>query len=83
MKGRIAALVLVFILALSGCVRTGVRDYAGWQKAVESGQPCAELFDIRGNLPASVDRRAVDADLRRIGCETAESRRSDDKGRDR
>lgn len=77
MKGRIAVLALAGSVALSGCVRTGVRDYTGWQQAVEHGQTCAELFDIRGKLPASVDRAAVDRDLRRIGCETADSRRTD------
>lgn len=77
MKGRIAVLVLAASVAFSGCIGTGVPDYAGWQKAVDSGQPCAELFDIRGKLPASVDRAAVDEDLRRIGCETADSRRAD------
>lgn len=77
MKGRIAVLALVASVAFSGCIGTGVRDYAGWEKAVETGQPCAELFDMRAKLPASVDRAAVEADLRRIGCETADSRRTD------
>ncbi len=77
MKTRIAVMALAASVAFSGCIRTGVPDYAGWQDAIEAGQTCAELFDIRGNLPASVDRAAVDEDLRRIGCETAGSRRTD------
>ena len=77
MKGRIAVLALATTVALTGCVRTGVRDYEAWQKAVEIGQPCSELFEVRGKLPTSVDLKAVDEDLRRIGCETADSRRTD------
>lgn len=77
MKGRIAVLALAATVALTSCVGTGVRDYEAWQKAVEIGQPCSELFDVRRKLPESVDRKAVDEDLRRIGCETADSRRTD------
>jgi hypothetical protein len=82
LKLRIAgvAFAAAVIVGSAGC-STGVRDYEGWAKAVRIGEPCAELFDIRADLPASVDRVAVDADLARIGCASPDSVRTDGKSR--
>lgn len=71
----VAALSLV--VGLAGCVSTGVRDYEGWRAAVDHGEPCSELFEIRHKLPASVDRVKVDADLAEIGCNSPQAMRTD------
>jgi hypothetical protein len=73
----VTPLSIVVALTAAGCVRTGVRDYDGWRAAVEHGQPCSELYDIRSKLPASVDRNAVDPDLREIGCDSPQAKRAD------
>lgn len=73
----VASLSLVAALAIGGCVGTGVPDYEGWRSAVEDGQSCAELYDIRSNLPDSVDRAHVDADLKDIGCDSPQATRTD------
>ncbi len=73
----VALLSLVAALAVGGCVGTGVPDYEGWRSAVENGQSCAELYDIRSNLPDSVDRAKVDADLKEIGCDSPRATRTD------
>lgn len=72
-----ASLSLIAALAIGGCVGTGVPDYDGWRAAVENGQSCAELYDIRSDLPDSVDRAQVDADLREIGCDSPRATRTD------
>ncbi len=73
----VASLSLVAALAVGGCVGTGVPDYEGWRSAVEDGQSCAELHDIRSNLPDSVDGAQVDADLKDIGCDSPQATRTD------
>ncbi len=73
----IPSLSLIAALAVAGCVGTGVPDYEGWRSAVENGQSCAELYDIRSELPDSVDRAQVDADLKEIGCDSPEATRTD------
>lgn len=76
-RALIASLSLIAALTLAGCVGTGVPDYEGWRSAVEDGQSCAELHDIRSNLPDSVDRAQVDADLKDIGCDSPQATRTD------
>ena len=73
----LAALSLVVVLALVGCVSTGVRDYEGWRAAVDHGEPCSRLYEIRHKLPTSVDRAKVDADLAEIGCNSPQAIRTD------
>lgn len=62
----VAAAVSV-TLVLTGC--TGVQDEKGWRKALSKDYPCSELLDIAEDLPSSVDRQMVDADLRERGCD--------------
>src|SRR5918996_5744387 len=57
------AMVVILVLGVA-CVGTGVRDYRGWRAAIDNGEPCSELFDIKSRLPESVDLAKVEADLR-------------------
>ena len=69
------AIVLVLVIGVA-CVGTGVRDYKGWRAAIDDGEPCSELFDIKSKLPESVDMARVETDLVRIGCTSPSANRT-------
>ncbi len=75
-RKALAAVAFAGLIA-SSCVGFGVKNYEQFRAAVDSGASCAELFDIRDNLPRSVNRREVDKDLRKIGCVSRQSTRTD------
>ena len=68
----LAAPAFALVLALAAC-GTGVQDEKGWQKVLERDYPCEELRDVAEQLPSSIDRQQVAADLRRAGCEPPEA----------
>lgn len=72
----LAGLCTVAVL-FGGCVGTGVDTYSEFRSALESGAPCSELFDQRSNFKEPRDVNRIDADLKRIGCESASSERTD------
>ena len=72
------ALGLVLIgaaLLAAGCVRTGVHDFDGFESAVEKGQPCSELFELRAGMDKDLNK--ADALLRQIGCTSSTATRTD------
>ncbi|HYP24329.1 MAG TPA: hypothetical protein VEV43_12210 [Actinomycetota bacterium] len=74
--GTVAA---ALVLATTSCVSTGVDSYADFRGAVDSGATCEQLFDMRSNFddrPSVQDE--VDSDLAEIGCEDADSERTDE-----
>lgn len=71
------ALTIGATLALSACVGSGVDTIDEFRSAVEAGASCAELFDQRAGFSDADDLATIDDELGRIGCETAESTRTD------
>ncbi len=70
--------VLTALLIAPACVEFGVDDYEEFRGAVKAGASCDELFDIQENLPQSVNGARVERDLRKIGCESRDSKRTDE-----
>jgi hypothetical protein len=64
-------------LPLAGCVQTGIHSYADFRSALDSGATCAELLDQRNTFSRDRVLERIDRDLNEIGCENAESKRSD------
>ena len=65
------------VLLLGACVGTGVNTYDEFRSAIEGGADCAQLFEMRGNFESTRDLERIDADLESLGCEDADSTRSD------
>jgi hypothetical protein len=76
-------LVLVSVLLLSSfgaaCVQTGVETYEEFRSAVDSGASCEQLIDIQKNFDGTADESRVAADLAEIGCDAADSTRTDEE----
>lgn len=74
-----SAIAGVLVLATTSCVGVGVDSYEEFRGAVDSGATCEQLFDMRSAFDDRPDvQDKVDSDLAEIGCENADSQRTDE-----
>jgi hypothetical protein len=75
--GYRAALIGVVVVGIMATECTGGDSYKEFLSAVQSGAPCSELFDQRGNFTNQRDLERIDSTLDEIGCEDSTSERTD------
>jgi hypothetical protein len=70
----IAACVAALILI--GC-SIGVKSYEEFRSAVRAGATCAQLLEIKENFDGKAVEQRIERDLRKIGCASRRSARTD------
>ena len=63
-------------IGLSSCVSFGVDSYEEFRSAVRSRATCEQLLEMKDNFDATPDEDRVADDLKEIGCETRDSKRT-------
>ena len=75
---KVVIAVAAVALTLGACVGVGVETYEEFRGAVEAEASCAQLIEISDGFDGSSDdKELIERDLRKIGCTSQESRRSD------
>ena len=74
MRAALGAVLTAVVLAGCGVGVTSLEDF---RSAVRSGANCAELWDQRSNFTDAETLEQIDAGLAGIGCDSADSERSD------
>ena len=65
------------LLAGAACSGSVVHTYKTFSSAVDRGASCSELFAQRDRFDNADTLAKIDADLRRIGCTSADAERTD------
>lgn len=76
-RGATAVAVAGLVLAGAACSGSVVHTYRTFSSALERGAPCSELFAQRDRFDNAETLAKIDADLRRIGCTSADAKRTD------
>lgn len=68
---------IALVLSTAACSGSVVHTYRSFSSALQRGASCSELFDQRRRFDDAATLAKIDADLQRIGCTSADARRTD------